>query len=402
MQLIKRGISLSDWIFWGTSVVILLPMYLNIPVFIGAACLLLWHHRRNLLKVVWDWKYLWGFILYTGLVAGFRHNPIGVGVAMAFAFFAYYFYEFRQWLRAENYLQIMGIYVLGSGILALLAIGQYVAYIVNHGYDLMYVFKYNNLQTRAEATFFNANYYGLFILAILVCIAYLWLKMKVKEVRWGLAGLAGLNLIALVLTASRWLWPSLIVSLGIFLVWLKPKRLIYLGGLALVMLGAILVKPNLLPRVDSLQYAFQDRLNLWNTGYQLFLWHPWLGTGPMTFVSFYYLITDEGNMHAHNLYIDTLANFGVVGVLFLLIILVGNMWPYRRYFVRKGLRREWALMFSLIGLILFHGIMDVAILWIQTGYIFVFLLILSPQELLRLSQIEITNRTQLRALIKVF
>ena len=101
----------------------------------------------------------------------------------------------------------------------------------------------------------------------------------------------------------------------------------------------------------------------------------------MTYVNFYYLFADKGKMHAHQLLVDCLANYGLVGMMLLVM-------AFSRYFRRlfRGIfnpqiRPEMGLVVATVLTVLFHGLMDVGIFWIQTGYIFLALVTVTPTQL---------------------
>ncbi|SEQ41858.1 O-antigen ligase [Ignavigranum ruoffiae] len=380
-----------DQLFIFTSLAIVLPFYLSGPILLINLLRLVWRDRHHLGDFVQKSAYYLIFIGYCMLVSLWRGNLIGLGVSLAFLAFLYYFYQYGRWINGRQYLKLLNYHVFLSAGLSLYAIAVYLNYIYQHGYSLLYIVQYNNLQTRAEATFFNANYYGLYCLFILGIIYYLWTKIKLPKLRWLYLAIAGLNLIAMILTASRWLWPTLLFSLATFILILNLKWLIYVLGGGLIGLLAIVIRPQLLPRAESIAYAFRDRIGLWTTGIKLFQWHPWFGTGPMTFMSYYYLITDSGNMHAHNLMIDILANYGLIGTVLLLLALWHSFKTYLPLLRDSRLRLEIAFLVTMIVIILVHGVMDVAILWLQTGYLALMILTLPQDVVSQLAEIRIEH-----------
>lgn len=396
MSSTMRHTSEIDRLFLLSSLAIVLPFYLSGPIFIINLCRLLWLNRHDWHSFVQNCRYYLLFIVYCGFVSLWRGNFIGLGVSLAFLAFLYFFYYYSHWITGKNYLKLLNYHVCLSALLSLYAIAVYLNYVIQHGYSILYIIQYNNLQTRAEATFFNANYYGLYCLFILAMIYYLWLKVNIRKMRILYLGIALLNLIAMVLTASRWLWPTLLVSLATFILILNLKWLVYVLVGGFLGLLTVVIRPQLLPRAESIAYAFRDRIGLWTTGIKLFQWHPWLGTGPMTFMSYYYLITDEGNMHAHNLSIDILANYGLIGTAILLWAIYDSVKSYLPLLKDHALRLEVAHLITIVMIIAMHGVMDVAILWLQTGYLALMLLALPTNALKQLSKLSIDHFDELR------
>ena len=368
---------------------IILPFYLSVP-------LMLWTIYQIFKQApqVWrshlkDNRWWIIFIIYSLVVALVRQNYIGAVVSLCFLGFAYLFNYYRSWIRAEVYLKLLHFHVLASGFLAIYAIFVYVKYSLDHHYGIFYIFRYNNIQTRAEATFFNANYYGLYCLFVIAIILYLHRKVQVKRVQGIYMGVLVLNLIAIILTGSRWLWPSVIFVIGVFYLMLNLRWLKYILGGVVAVIVTIIVKPNILPRVDSLAYAFKDRWTLWSGGWGLFTWRPFFGTGAMTYMTYYYLFTDNGNMHSHNLFIDVLANYGIIGAVILVFAIFRWAFRYRYLLHNHACRLEMVFLVTCLLIIGFHGLMDVAILWVQTAYVALMILTIPPQALLELSEIDV-------------
>ena len=383
-------------IFLMNSLIIVLPFYINVPVFIISIIFLFWHKRYQLKHVIKDAPYMFMFIMYCLAVALWRQNFIGAAVVPAFLMYYGYFYFYGHWIQATTYLKIIHFHVIASGFLGVSAILIYMHYALTHGYGLLYIFKYNNLQTRAEATFFNANYYGLYCLVVVVMLLYLIMKVKVRKMRILYYLLLLINIIAIILTASRWMWPSVLFVVGVFFLMLNLSWIKYIGGLLLLVIGVLFAKPNLLPRVESLAYAFEDRWSLWSTGWSLFMWRPWFGTGPMTYMSYYYLFSDNGNMHAHNILVDILANYGVVGALLLCLVIYKGVKPYFSLIHNHQCRLEIVFLIAVALAILFHGIMDVAVFWVQTGYVVLMLMLLKQDKVIELGQVSIQSMTDVR------
>lgn len=401
MELLRQENGISK-IFILLSFGIVLPFYVTLLILAWAIIELLTKHHAIWQDHRYQNRWWLVFIAYSAVVALLRHNYIGILVSVCFLMFAYVFNYYRSWIRAHIYLRVIHGHILASGFLAVYAIFIYLKYSLTHGYGIFYIFKYNNIQTRAEATFFNANYYGLYCLFVMAMILYMHRKVKLSRIRWIYLAILGLNLIAIILTGSRWLWPSVAFVIGVFYLMLNLRWLkyIFVGGVAMV--TAVLIKPNILPRVDSLAYAFKDRWTLWTGGWGLFTWRPIFGTGAMTYMQYYYLFTDNGNMHSHNLFIDILANFGIVGAALLFIAIMSWLKSYRHLLHVKAVRLEMVFLVTSLLIILFHGLMDVAILWLQTAYVAMMILTLPAKEVMALSQISITDERDFQDQVAFF
>ncbi|MCR8969442.1 O-antigen ligase [Facklamia sp. 7083-14-GEN3] len=351
------------------SISVLFPFYIGSIIIFLTTLYLLYRHRRELTQIIRKQSWLFIFLIYSLIISIYFRNYIGVAVTFVLFLLNFLFNFYFQTITPQLLLKQIKIFTWGSIPLAIMAFIKYTYYVFMNGYDLLYIFKYHNPQIRAEATFFNPNYYGLYIAMVLVMAIYLMAKSKRSLDRWLSIVVILLNIISLFLTASRWSIPTCIVGIVLMVFFLKPK-IAWLIGFALA--GGFLtlfIKPDLLPRFTTLAHAFDDRFAIWYTGWQIFLTSPLIGRGPMTYVTFYYLFADQGKMHAHQLLIDTLANYGIVGLMVLIMAFSHYFRNIIERLLQPKIRSELGLIVSMLVTVLFHGMMDVGIFWIQTGYI---------------------------------
>ncbi|RYC97351.1 O-antigen ligase family protein [Facklamia hominis] len=376
------SLSTDEKVFLLTSFAILLPYYICGPVIIMATIYLTIRHWKDLISDISQLRYLLIFVIYAIAVALYYRNYLGILLPLAFGIFGLFFLIYKQLVTARLYRWNLKIFTWGSILLAFYAFGHYVNQVLRAGYDLMYIFKYQNLQTRAQATVFNPNYYGLLIAMVLVMAIYLIFKSRSTSERILSYIAIFMNLIALILTGSRWSIPTVFLGVVMMVLALKPKLARILAVASFGLVAGLVLKPSLLPRFTNLAHGFSDRYGIWLAGWKLFETSPLIGRGSMTFVKFYYLVSDQAKMHAHQILIDSLANYGIFGMM-LLILFLG---PFFRGLVFQlkewGLTPELGLIISLIGVCLFHGLMDVSIIWVQMGYMLLCSVVV-PDETLR-------------------
>lgn len=361
----------ANWIYILTAS-ILLPFYIHIPLLVITVIYLIVRNHALILFNFTQQKWLSIFILYVLVVSLLNRNFFGALITLAFFLFTVYFSSYLEWLTAKRYLNILNIVALGSILVALVAFYDYLKYVFTHGYTIFYIFQYANVQTRAEATFFNANYYGLFCVFAIVIAMYLLFKGSFgKKYRYFYYIAILFNFISIVLTASRTLLPVLAAVVVWFIFWTQRRYFWMALGLAIAGALLIIIKPELLPRLTSIAYAFEDRFDLWSVGWEIFKSNPIFGRGTLSYMSFYYLYTDKADMHAHNLYINSLADYGIVGIGILAILLKDFGKTLVRLAIFKKYRLEFALISGIVAAVLIHGLIDVSIFWVQTGYIFI-------------------------------
>lgn len=386
---LKQKFTVNEFLFILTSTAVLFPFWIAGPVAVLVSLFLIIKkfNQLNSRMLANPWLYI--FIGMTALTALYYRNYLGVGVALLLFLYIMLFSFYKDIVTARLYLLNLKIFAWGSIPLSILSFIQYARDVWANGYDLLYIFKYFNPQTRAEATLFNPNYYGLFIAMVIVIAIYLVYK---SDYMWSKAiSILSIvfNLMALVLTGSRWAIPTVVVGIVVMVFFLKPKIAWGLGALFAALMVVLVIRPELLPRFTTLAYGFADRIGIWEVGWQLFLMSPIVGRGPLTYVNFYYLFVDVGKMHSHQLIIDSLANYGIVGVMLLLV----SFTPYFRklwnHIFRKDIRAELGLVIAMIVTILFHGLMDVGVFWVQMGYMFIAIILVSPQLMESIEKTEI-------------
>jgi hypothetical protein len=134
--------------------------------------------------------------------------------------------------------------------------------------------------------------------------------------------------------------------------------------------------PTVVPRDDGEAPWVVGRLDLWGSAVRLIAAHPLLGLGPDNFRHFYGAeLGLEGwdeRVQANNLYLELLADFGVVGLLTFGWVLFGPLRSVLRHI--RG-RDFVALGIGLaLGAFLLHGLLDVFLAFTPTALLFWLLL----------------------------
>ncbi len=140
------------------------------------------------------------------------------------------------------------------------------------------------------------------------------------------------------LSASRGAILSFLFQLGLlgFLLWARQAgrrtRLVGAGFLVIFLAGAFVVWLGVghtferFARLWTSDLSQERRLVMLKDSWQIFLDHPWAGTGAGTLVAVYpqYASLDDGRLvdHAHNDYVEMMAETGLVGGLCALAFVV--------------------------------------------------------------------------------
>lgn len=279
---------------------------------------------------------------------------------------------------------------------------------------------------RAYGTFNQPNPFGGFVnltavLALGILLSYLptlWQAVK----KWRLAGfpwlpflavgmVTAVSLMAVIFSWSRGAWLSLGVATAVLILFWPQKRwqgvlLLLLGGVLL--LGGLrlgLVPASIAERVTGFSedlrfgdvrgedinddnYAVLERLAHWQAALAMAEDHPWLGVGFGNYepaYADYALINWPYPLgHAHNYYLNLLAETGVIGLVAYLVLWTAVFWQTIRLIQQShGWRRGVAL--GLLGVwsaLTVHHLVDklyVNNIYIQLGALFGLLQLLDEQ-----------------------
>jgi O-antigen ligase len=184
------------------------------------------------------------------------------------------------------------------------------------------------------------------ILPLAICMALC--PANPTRFRWLSLGAAGLLGVGIGLSQSRGAWlGAAVAALFLLLAWSRFTRRLLIpcalgGALAVALALSGLLPAAILDRlaqtieyfgvfdvrtveVTSENWAVVERMAHWQAGWYMFVDHPWLGVGAGNYAAAYpqYFVGTwrEALGHAHNYYLNILAELGVVGGSLLLLLL---------------------------------------------------------------------------------
>jgi O-antigen ligase len=287
--------------------------------------------------------------------------------------------------------------LVGGGLQALLGIVQFVFQIGPPAFVLLGRFM------RASGSFSQPNpfagYLGLTLPAAVSLTLGSWPVLGDRRAvgfqRWlspifygAAAGLIGLGILV---SWSRGAWFGAIIGLGIVVV-LRSRKALILSGLAIlvVSIGLLLggIRPELAPApivqrladlpayfgagdvlnqpVTDENFAVVERVAHWVAALRMWERSPWLGVGPGNYAAAYLAVRippwDDPLGHAHNIYLNVLAETGLVGLAAYLLLWTGVIvWVWRGW--RRSRRDSWnaALFLGILGILghlTVHNIFD--------------------------------------------
>lgn len=325
---------------------------------------------------------LWILIFYLYTTSTIFRNWLGVLITTAFLLGYLFFSYYKKSMKPYFYEDLLNICLIASFILFIFALLEKYNFIREWDYTFISQAMSKTHWDRVETTFFNPNYYAMMLeFFFMIGLYKMNRSQKIrKKLTFGVITLC--NLIAIIYTGSR---TSYAVIIGAILVYFYilgyKKQAITASGLMIVALLFMIANQNI-PRMDSLSWALEDRTHIWKSACQIIQDNLFFGQGPL---SYFYLCKNyplaKLTYHAHNLFLNIILDFGLVGTSLLIYPLIryGIMINEMRSYPK--LRRRLALIMSFIAITFLHGLTDVTILWIQTSFIFLIVVLPIPNML---------------------
>ncbi len=225
---------------------------------------------------------------------------------------------------------------------------------------------------RPMSMFMNANYYGAMSVFMILVALHRFLNSPME--RWPYVVTLFCNLVGLYLCASMSSMATMVIAVFALLLLERRKKLVVIMALLVCAAGIlVLLVPEIYPRLDNVDVTFGSRLSIWKTALKGILETPLLGRGaeayPLVCAEFggYY------TYHCHNLLLDSLLNFGLIGTGAAGIF---GLFKAHQLYVRYKNRvcTEYTALTAAVALaVLVHGFTDVTVFWIQTGMFFLLL-----------------------------
>ncbi len=297
----------------------------------------------------------------------------------------------------KNALGIVGVF----GIVAVLLIGQYISAVISkaqytHIIDFIcslapiavittvgeFIILLINKDTTAEFRcgslfYLHPNYLGTLAAVVAMLCIYRFYTNEAHRLKYILSGVC--CLVCIVLTGSMFAYIEMTVSALIFLICCKKWRSLIIFSVCIIVAAiAVYFIPELIPRLDQADGTIYNRFIVWDASFEIFKQSPLFGQGVLAYRNAYF--TSGGSIggvdmyytsHAHNILIDSLINFGIIGT-GLFIAYFATSWKRVATVVKHcASSYESALVFGILAGTLAHGIVDVTLTWIQTGLLFI-------------------------------
>lgn len=327
-----------------------LPFVLSaiVLLFVSLRALFLSIARKDALKSL-DGKLILGFFAVNLLSPILHKNYFGIACFFGVTFILIFAVYAKKHMTNELFLKISNAICFMSAPVALVSVIQ----------------KYTQ-GFRASSVFFNPNYYGAVITFVVLMCVYRFIVGEGNRLLLFLT--ICVNIVGLLMADCQSAFFS--IALGVWLLLLFTKKYKLLIPITILGIVGVFCLPYLtfiMPRITNAAENISIRAGIWNAGINGFLQVPFFGRGMMGYLQIYEIYGSQYNFHCHNLIIDMLLSFGVVGVIPLLWFVIKNLVCF------KG-KKYTPFILALVGAVLLHGLVDVTVAWIQTGALLAFFL----------------------------
>ncbi len=297
---------------------------------------------------------LW-VMLFLGviLVAGFTSVSLAESKKIALLLFAFVFSYFVMINTVENTKQftfLLYAFVIAGTIASVYGIYQYVfGDIYSQAWLDSEMFE--DIRMRVYSTFENPNVFGEYLILVIPVIMALFWTQKGFIKKTVLLGMLGVTMLAAVLTFSRGCWLGIILEVGILLL-IIDKRFIFLG------IAGIFLLPFVLPDTIINRFLSIGNMGDSSTSYRVYIWlgtiamlkDYWfsgVGLGKTSFNAVYpvYSYGAIAAPHSHNLFLQLMTEYGIVGLGLFIII----MYQFYKSATIKLIKQKDILLASIVA-----------------------------------------------------
>ncbi len=305
------------------------------------------------------------FAVYTVIVALFNQNYIGIGCSLLFVFLMEIFLFVRKHITPhifERALEICCYLGASVGILCML------------DFVITYIIQRQIAGYRTTLYFFNCNYLATVLATVIIICGYKVLAQKGPMLLYCVC--AVFSFIGAYLTGSMFVLVEIFFGAAFLMFFMRKGQilaaLLLMCGTALIVLYCL---PDILPRLNQANITTDNRVTIWKTTLEAIKQNPIFGGGFLT----YFNVQDnfKGSYyttHAHNLVLESILSFGVIGS-----VVLGSFFVlfFRRVFICKNAQSKYycsSLILALTIALLAHSTTDLTFLWVQTGLFFCLML----------------------------
>ena len=377
-----KGLSSKELILLGIILSIFLPFYLFVVVFcLYIISLIFTGDMKSILQKMGEHPMLLLFLGYSTVISVFSQNWMGLVASVGMFLFTVFFLHYQSILSHKFFRLILQLVLFGSVLSAAFASLEHFQIVKKFNYAFLSPNMQVWHQNRAEVTFFNPNYYGIICCFCIMIAFYLFTTTKLNWLKVFCVIAGFVNLFGLNFTQNRTAFPAIIAGAIIYLFTTIKNWKAFWLSIGVFAIGlSFLFSSDLGVRMGTLDSSMEERISIWDAGMALFKQNPFWGEGPLTYMHSYPRINAPYHEHAHSLYIDTILSYGVVGTILLVLSSVAPVRLMMDMSQESGKRPIIGLYLSFLTVVAVHGIFDLALFWIQSGFIFLLVMCSVPLE----------------------
>lgn len=377
-----KGLSSKELILLGIILSIFLPFYLFVVVLcLYIISLIFTGDMKSILQKMGEHPMLLLFLSYSTVISILAQNWMGLVASVGMFLFTIFFLHYQSILSHKFFRLILQFVLFGSVLSAAFASLEHFQIVKKFNYAFLSPNMQVWHQNRAEVTFFNPNYYGIICCFCIMIAFYLFTTTKLNWLKVFCVIADFVNLFGLNFTQNRTAFPAIIAGAIIYLfTTIKNWKAFWLSIGVFAIGFSFLFSSDLGVRMGTLDSSMEERISIWDAGMALFKQNPFWGEGPLTYMNSYPRIHAPYHEHAHSLYIDTILSYGIVGTILLVLSSVAPVRLMMDMSQESGKRPIIGLYLSFLTVVAVHGIFDLALFWIQSGFIFLLVMCSIPLE----------------------
>lgn len=377
-----KGLSSKELILLGIILSIFLPFYLFVVVLcLYIISLIFTGDMKSILQKMGEHPMLLLFLSYSTVISILAQNWMGLVASVGMFLFTIFFLHYQSILSHKFFRLILQFVLFGSVLSAAFASLEHFQIVKKFNYAFLSPNMQVWHQNRAEVTFFNPNYYGIICCFCIVIAFYLFTTTKLNWLKVFCVIAGFVNLFGLNFTQNRTAFPAIIAGAIIYLFTTIKNWKAFWLSIGVFAIGlSFLFSSDLGVRMGTLDSSMEERISIWDAGMALFKQNPFWGEGPLTYMNSYPRIHAPYHEHAHSLYIDTILSYGIVGTILLVLSSVAPVRLMMDMSQESGKRPIIGLYLSFLTVVAVHGIFDLALFWIQSGFIFLLVMCSIPLE----------------------
>lgn len=377
-----KGLSSKELILLGIILSIFLPFYLFVVVLcLYIISLIFTGDMKSILQKMGEHPMLLLFLSYSTVISILAQNWMGLVASVGMFLFTNFFLHYQSILSHKFFRLILQFVLFGSVLSAAFASLEHFQIVKKFNYAFLSPNMQVWHQNRAEVTFFNPNYYGIICCFCIMIAFYLFTTTKLNWLKVFCVIAGFVNLFGLNFTQNRTAFPAIIAGAIIYLFTTIKNWKAFWLSIGVFAIGlSFLFSSDLGVRMGTLDSSMEERISIWDAGMALFKQNPFWGEGPLTYMHSYPRIHAPYHEHAHSLYIDTILSYGIVGTILLVLSSVAPVRLMMDMSQESGKRPIIGLYLSFLTVVAVHGIFDLALFWIQSGFIFLLVMCSIPLE----------------------